>query len=186
MESPRTKELNKQDLENRNQDSSEDPRRRDSRALSGVPSPAAEVSLHQRQTPAMDCPGSLIMWPPNTLGPGLADQNCKVSDKSHCLREGMLNPKAAAVPILQVRTLSLSFDRGGVVGQVFVGCKEKKHSQVSLQDGGKQSLSHPASLLEAGTALVYSKQQLCKSGGPPWKTLRRGTLTWHTRAPPSW
>ena len=46
-------------------------------------------------------------------------QHCKVSDKSHCPKKGMLNPKATCVPISQVRKPSLHFDVAGV-GRVFV------------------------------------------------------------------
>lgn len=73
------------------------------------------VSLHE----TIACSGA---WLCGHLRSGVQDwqaQQCKVSDKSHCPKKGMLNPKATCVPISQVRKPSLHFDVAGV-GQVFV------------------------------------------------------------------
>lgn len=62
-------------------------------------------------------------------------RSAKCQTKVTASKEGMLNPKALAVTILQVRKQSRRpFDVAGVVSQVLVGCKEEKHSRVSLGD----------------------------------------------------
>lgn len=87
-----------------------------------------EVSLQKRPIPAMESvPEACFLWPlevGSKIGrPRSAMFQIKVI---HPRKGWMLNLKATAVSILQVRKLSLCFDVSGVVCQGLVGCKEEK------------------------------------------------------------
>lgn len=99
-------------------------------------------------------------------------RTAKVSNTGHHPKEDMQKqPKAKAVPISQVRHLSLKGVLMWLVcHQVLIGCKEEKHAQVSLREEEGQSVSHPTRLLQRLGQLQVT-QQACQQLGSSVGTL---------------